>query len=281
MSSFQREREALGQRLREIRIAARLTGRALADRAGWHSSKISKIEAGKQTPSERDLELWAQHCGAAGRLPDLVAALRSLESHYQEHRRQFQAGMAGHQRDYASMEANTEFIRNFESSCVSGLVQTPDYARFRLAEAVTYNGAPDDLDGAVAARMQRQHVLYTPGKRFHIVMTEAALRYRLCPPDVMEGQLDRLVSASTMRSVRLGVIPFDANYPVMPVHGFWLFDKQLVRAETFTAELHITDSTELQAYARIFSELAGAAAYGAEARALITRVMAEPSVTAD
>lgn len=273
-TSFQRERQALGQRLRELRLGARLTGRALAERAGWHSSKISKIEAGKQTPSQHDIDVWARHCGATDRLPDLVGALRSLESHYQEHRRQFRAGIAGHQRDYAAMEAQTELIRNFESSCISGLVQTPDYARFRLAEAMTYNASPDDLDEAVAARMQRQHVLYAPGKKFHIVMTEAALRYRLCPPEVMEGQLDRLVSAATMRSVRLGIIPFEATCPVMPVHGFWMFDNHLVRAETFTAELHITESSELHTYARIFADLARAAVYGADARTLITHVMA-------
>ncbi|PZF86051.1 helix-turn-helix domain-containing protein [Jiangella anatolica] len=276
MSSFQREREALGQRLRELRIEAQLTGRALAQRAGgWPSSKISKIEFGKQTPSGRDIELWTMQCGASERLPELLGALHALETHYQEHRRQFHAGMARHQRDYAAMEANTELIRNFESSCVSGLLQTPDYARFRLVEAVTYNGSPDDLDAAVMARMERQQVLYASGKRFHIVMTEAALRYRLCPPAVMEGQLDRLVSASTMRSVRLGVIPFDVTCPVMPVHGFWLFDEQLVRAETFTAELHITESSELRAYARVFNDLAGAAVYDTEVRNLIIGLMAE------
>lgn len=123
--------------------------------------------------------------------------------------------------------------------------------------------------------MDRQHILYAPGKRFHIVMTEAALRYRLCPPDVLEGQLDRLVSTSTMRNVRLGIIPFDVTYPVMPVHGFWLFDKHLMRAETFTAELHITETSELHAYARVFNDLARAAVYGPEARELITRVLAD------
>ena len=56
MSSFQRAREALGIKLRELRRDARLTGRQLAERNGWHPSKISKIEGGKQTPVEADLE---------------------------------------------------------------------------------------------------------------------------------------------------------------------------------------------------------------------------------
>lgn len=275
MSSFQREREALGQRLREIRVDARLTGRALAERARWQSSKVSKIESGKQTPSADDLEVWARCCAAASELPSLTSSLKTMESHYQQHRRQFHAGLAKHQREYAAMEADAQVIRNFESSCVSGLLQTPDYARFRLAEAVTHGNAPDDLDDAVAARMERQRVLYAQGKRFHLVMTEAALRYRLCPPAAMAGQLDRLVSASTMRNVRVGIIPFEVLFPVMPVHGFKMFDRRLVRVETFTAELHISDPAELTAYARIFDDLAGAAVYGADARSLILEVLAD------
>jgi hypothetical protein len=42
--------------------------------------------------------------------------------------------------------------------------QTPEYARFRLMEGITYADSPDDLDEAVGARMQRQQVLYRTGK---------------------------------------------------------------------------------------------------------------------
>ena len=49
MSSFQRAREALGLRLRELRRDAHLTGRQLAASQGWHPSKVSKVEGGKQT----------------------------------------------------------------------------------------------------------------------------------------------------------------------------------------------------------------------------------------
>lgn len=41
---------ALGHRLREIREDAGLSQRDMATTLGWHSSKLSKIEHGKQTP---------------------------------------------------------------------------------------------------------------------------------------------------------------------------------------------------------------------------------------
>jgi transcriptional regulator with XRE-family HTH domain len=49
-SSVQRAREQLAERLRDIRLDARLTARALAAEAGWHEAKTSRIESAKQAP---------------------------------------------------------------------------------------------------------------------------------------------------------------------------------------------------------------------------------------
>lgn len=279
MPSFQQARTALGQRLRELRRDARLTGRQLAQAHGWDPSKISKIEAGRQTPSEVDLEAWAETCGRPQAAPDLIASLRTLESYYIEYRRMFRAGMAAHQRAFGQMEAEASFVRNFENVFISGLLQTPEYARHRLGEGISRDGSPDDLDDAVAARMQRQQMLYRAGKKFHFVLAESALRFRLCPPEVMAGQLDRLVTLSTLPLIHFGVIPFGVDYPIAPVHGFWIFDDRAVSVENFTASLTLTQPSEVEAYQKIFSQLAGAAVYGAEARAVITRVLSDLAAT--
>jgi transcriptional regulator with XRE-family HTH domain len=281
MSSFQRARETLGVRLRELRRDAGLTGKQLAERNGWHPSKISKIEAGKQTPVETDLAAWTDACGQPGLAPELIESLRTLESHYVEHRRLFHAGMAARQRAFSELEDQTVVVRNFENVFVPGLLQTPEYARYRLAEGVEYDGAPDDLDEAVGVRMQRQQVLYRSGKRFHFVITEAVLRYRLCPSDVMLGQLDRLVTLSTMPTIRFGVIPFEAELPLAPVHGFWLMDERVVVVENFTASQNLTQASEISSYVRIFDQLAAAAQYGSEARMVITSTLADLSALTD
>lgn len=277
MSSFQRAREALGIRLRELRRDARLTGRQLAEHRGWHPSKISKIEGGKQTPTEADLEAWADACGQSDLTPELIATLRTLESHYVEHRRLFHTGMSAQQRAFSELEDQTTQVRNFENVFIPGLLQTPGYARYRLAEGVEYDGAPDDLDEAVGVRMQRQQILYRSDKKFHFVITEAVLRYRLCPADVMLGQLDRLVTLSTMPTIRFGVIPFETRLPLAPVHGFWLMDERVVVVENFTASQNLTQASEVSSYVRIFGELAKAARYESEARAIITRALADLS----
>ena len=279
MSSFQRAREALGIRLRELRRDARLTGKQLAERNGWHPSKVSKIEGGKQTPAEADLRAWARSCGKPEIAPELITSLRTLESHYVEHRRLFSTGMSAQQRAFSELEDETTLVRNFENVFVPGLLQTPEYARYRLAEGVEYDGAPDDLDEAVGARMQRQQILYRTGRRFHFVITEAVLRYRLCPGEVMLGQLDRLVTLSTMPTIRFGVIPFEAKLALAPVHGFWLMDERVVIVENFTASQNLTQVSEVSSYVRIFDQFASAARYDSEARSVTTRALADLSAS--
>jgi transcriptional regulator with XRE-family HTH domain len=279
VTSFQRAREALGQRLRELRQDARLTGRQLAETQGWQPSKVSRIESGKQTPSDADLEAWAASCAVSHAASDLIASLRSLEGHYIEHRRAFRSGMARFQREIGEQEAEYTVIRNFQSGIVPGLLQTAEYARHRFPYGAKHGGPPADLDDSVAARMDRQEILYRPDTKAHFVLTEAALQYRLCPSDVMEGQLDRLLNMATMRTVHLGVIPFETQYVTAPLHGFSVYDERIVWVETLTATLRLYESFEIRAYLEQFAEYAEAAVYGAEARALIARVLSELSTT--
>jgi transcriptional regulator with XRE-family HTH domain len=275
VSSFQRARAELGARLRELRREARLTGRQLAVESGWHPSKVSKIESGKQTPSDADVEAWASICGRSDLAVDLVATLRTLEGQYVEFRRLFHRGQRAKQDAIAGLEDETRIVRNFENVFVPGLLQTAEYARYRLGEGLALIGAANDVDEAVAARLRRQEGLYRPGRKFHFVVTEAVLRYRLCPVEVMAGQLDRLVALTLLTTVRFGVIPFQTDLPVAPVHGFHVYDERVVYVEHFTAELQLTQPAEIAAYLAFFKDLAEVAQYGAAARAVLTGVLSD------
>lgn len=158
---------------------------------------------------------------------------------------------------------------------VPGFLQTADYARTRFTQAPGIYGTFPDVDAAVRSRIQRQDMLYHAHRRFHIVITEAALRYHLCPPEVMLGQLDRLITLSSLPAVQLGIIAFDTPYTVAPSHGFWLLDDARVQVETFSAELNLTQPQEIAVYGRVFDALAATASYGRAARAIVNRVVAD------
>jgi transcriptional regulator with XRE-family HTH domain len=274
-SSVDDARTALAQRLRELRGQAGLSGKQLAESLSWGASKVSKIEHGKQTPSDDDIRAWAAATNAEDQAASLLTALHNLELQHAEWKRVLKAGMRSHQATLSQIDEKTKLYRGFENTVIPGLLQTPEYARARFAQVVTVHKVPNDINEAVKARMQRQEMLYRSDKAFHFVLTEATLRYRLVSPDIMLGQLDRLLNLSTMRNVRLGIIGFGAQYAIDPRHGFLLLDDDLVRIESYSAELNLRQPQEIELYGSIFDHHAAVASYRAEARAIIGRVMAD------
>jgi transcriptional regulator with XRE-family HTH domain len=280
-SSVDEARRALGKRLRELRQMAGLSGVELAESLRWVGSKVSKIENGKQTPTDLDIRAWTGATNAGDQADSLLAALHNLELQHAEWQRLLKAGMKSHQLSLSQQDEKTRLLRGFENTVVPGLVQTPEYARARFAQVVLVHKVPNDINEAVKQRMQRQEMLYRPDKRFHIIITESVLRYRLVSLDIMLGQLDRLMAISSMRNIKLGVIGFKTQYVTDPRHGFWLLDSDLVRVETYSAELNLRQPQEVELYSRIFEQHAAVASYGAAARGIIGQVMHELADEAD
>jgi transcriptional regulator with XRE-family HTH domain len=271
--SVHEARRALGQRLRELRRQAGLTGRQVAESLSWPASKVSKLENGRQTPADDDIRAWATVTRAEGETESLLASLHTLEVQHAEWQRQLKTGLRPHQDEIADLDARTRLFRAFEPTFIPGLLQTAEYARARFAQSITVFKVPNDINEAVRTRVRRQEMLYRPDKRFHFVLTEATLRYRLCAPGVMLGQLDRLVTFAALPNVRLGIIGFETAYVIAPAHGFWLLDNDRVMVETFSAELNLAQPQEIELYSGIFAQMTAAASYGRAARAIVTRVI--------
>lgn len=261
-------------RLRELRREAGLTGRALAAATGQHFTRVSKIEHGVQPPSDRDIRAWCRTCGAEDQLADLLATLRSVESAYLEFRRQSRVGMkrvlGAH--TLALYEQATVF-RVYEHNVIPGLLQTADYCAAMLSFWIDFLDTPNDVDQAVAARLDRQQVLYQRGKRFAFVIEEQALRTWFGDAGTQAGQLDRLLAVMSLPTVSLGIIPMMVERAGVPSTGFWIFDDTLVALETPTASIEVTRPQEIDLYARLHARLQATAVYGQAARALITTAL--------
>ena len=231
------------------------------------------LENGRQTPTDEDIRGWTRATNSGGETEALLASLHTLEIQHAEWQRQLKTGLRPHQSEIAELDAKTRLFRVFESTVIPGLLQTAEYARARFAQGIAMFKVRNDINEAVQARVKRQEILYRPDKRFHVVLTEAALRLRLCSPEIMLGQLDRLVSLSALPTVKLGIIGFETQYVVAPWHGFWLLDNDRVMVETFSAELNLAQPQEIELYGSIFDSLAAVASHGRPARAIITRVI--------
>jgi transcriptional regulator with XRE-family HTH domain len=262
-----RGRQEFGARLRTLREDARLTGTELAARLGWQSSKVSKIEHGKQTASVDDVTAWAREVGGSAELlTDLLADLRAVRVEYRTWARLVKRGTAVRQRAVAPLDAATSLLRAFEPAVVPGLLQTAEYARYVLQSVVELRGFPDDVAESVRARMERQAILYDQEKQFRFLVTEAALRYLVCPPVVLRGQLDRLLAVASLPNIELAVIPTAVQLPFPAMHGFWIYDDKLVLVDTVSAELVLKDRDDIELYVRLFERLWEIAVRGDEAR---------------
>jgi transcriptional regulator with XRE-family HTH domain len=275
-SAARQTQEALGVRLRELRKDAGLSGRGLAAATGQHYTRVSKIEHGVQAPSDRDIREWCRACGAEDHIPDLLATLRAVESAYLEFRRQGRAGMkrvlGAHT---AGLYEQTTLFRIYEHNVIPGLFQTADYSAAMLSFWIGFLETPNDLDAAVAARMERQRVLYQRGKRFAVVLEEQALRTWFGDAETQAGQLDRLLAVMSLPSVSVGIIPLMTERAAVAAAGFWMFDHALVALETPTASIEVTRPQEIDLYGRMFEHLKTAAVYGKPARAIIATVLDE------
>jgi transcriptional regulator with XRE-family HTH domain len=272
-SAAQQAREALGIRLREIRRDAGLTGRALATALGCHFTKVSRIEHGGQMPGEQYLAALCRTCRADDQLPDLIASVRAIDSMYLEWRRQTRAGMKRLMLSSVPLYERTRLFRIYEHNIVPGLFQTADYSAAMLSYFIDLLETPNDLDAAIAARMERQRVLYTGDRRFVVVLEERAVRIRVGGPDVMAGQLDRLLAVMSLPRVSLGIIPETAVRTVFASAGFWMYGNALVAVETPSASLEITQPREVRLYERMFAQLQEMAVYGAAARGIINQTL--------
>ncbi|TYB54766.1 helix-turn-helix transcriptional regulator [Nonomuraea sp. PA05] len=259
-TDYQQAREALGARLRELRLAGQ---------HGWNKSKVSKLENGRQTPTPDDLRKWVETTGQPEAYDELLARLRGFESHIRSWRRQLAAGHKPVQDTHLSAHTDAALFRGWESSMIFGIFQTPDYARSIFSRYAELQRSPSDVEEAVRSRMKRQEVLYDSSKRFHLLLWEAALRALVCPPSTLAGQLDRLAGVVGMDTVQLGIVPLSAPLKIPPATAFWVYDDRQVIVETWHAELWIDDRASVDTYLRTWRTLKESAVYGSDAHNLI------------
>ncbi|MET9389562.1 helix-turn-helix transcriptional regulator [Streptomyces sp. NPDC006624] len=273
MGSERRDRmRALGMRLRALRAEAGLTGAVLAQRAHVGQPTVSKVENGRMVPSLDVLDRLSRALGldetTALEVRDLLAAVEAAADSGGPDDGTASTGVA-----VDDEVRSARLVRSFQCVVLPAMLQSAEYARhvFESAPATT----PESVGRAVAARVERQSVLYEPGRESVFVLTEAVLRTWPGTPALMLAQLDRLLAVESLSTVRLGVVPWRQPVPVLPRHGFTLCDRRAVVVETFGAERVSADSVEVASYEETFGRFERAAVFGDEVRELLLQVMQE------
>ncbi len=248
---LRRQREANGLRQGQLGEIIFCTG-----------SLIGQIETTKKVPTRDFSERVDAALGTDGVFSRLVGlVLRSQLPNW------FQP--------YAEMEAKAAYISTYQAQLVYGLLQTEEYAR-----AVLATGMPDDLDGLVAARVERQRILEREQPPLAwAILDEAVLHRPIGGHEVMRRQLGRLLEFTGHRWMRVQVLPNSAGEHASLAGSFNLLrfddDPDIVYTEDVVSG-HMTANPEtVREASRRYAHCQAAALSVEGSAALITRVMEE------
>jgi hypothetical protein len=186
-----------------------------------------------------------------------------------------QKGNAAHiQKRYRDTEQNATRIRSFQPTLVLEVLQTRAYATAVFASNHEIVDR-EDAAAAVDSRMTRWELLTDPAKHWHLIQTEAALRWIVRSPSLMAKQLDRIAEASRLPNVHLGIIRLDTvSYDPQPSHGFHIYDEESVTFGTESGVALLSSPKHVAFYAEIFDDLTDLADYGDEVRHLLADLAA-------
>lgn len=134
--------------MQHLRNDAGLTGKDLSARRGWHPAKTTRIQKGAVLPWDEDIRTWCAACGA----DDLMATAHAVDSMYMEWRRLYRNGTRKVQQDWNTARADP-YLPGLCLQCAPGLFQTAGFATALMEQITRFQGAPDDVAEAVAARI--------------------------------------------------------------------------------------------------------------------------------
>jgi transcriptional regulator with XRE-family HTH domain len=192
-----------GAMLRHYRTAAGLTPEELGARVYLSASQIRKVEDGTRTPTEA----LTRACEA---LPELNCngALTTLREILKDHLRH--RAYPGWFQAWPDHESHARRLRNFELAVVPGLLQTEIYARAIFSTRV--GATEEELDEAVAARLERQQILdHEQPPELWVLLDEAVLRRPVGGPEVVAEQLEFLATAARRPHIVIQIIPLAAG----------------------------------------------------------------------
>ncbi|MZD05298.1 helix-turn-helix domain-containing protein [Streptomyces sp. SID5785] len=272
-------RRRLGQELRRLRELKGMTAEEVAERLLVSQSKISRLENGRRSISQRDVR---DLCGVYE-----VEDHRIVDSLMQMAKDSRQQGWWHSFGDipysvYIGLETDAASLRIYDPQVVPGLLQTRGYA-----EALINGALPEtvsqDIEKRVQVRMRRQERIQAPDNplRLWTVLDEAALKRVVGGKSVMREQLEHLVEQSQLPHVTVQVIPFDmgahpglnGQYAILEFPD--AADSSVVYIEGVTSDLYLEKANDVQKYSVMYEHLRAQALNVDQSRQFISDIAKE------
>ncbi|MDG4858857.1 helix-turn-helix transcriptional regulator [Streptomyces sp. T-3] len=272
-------RRRLGQELRRLRELKGMTAEEVADKLLVSQSKISRLENGRRSISQRDVR---DLCGVYE-----VEDQRVIDGLMQMAKDSRQQGWWHAFGDipysvYIGLETDAASLRVYEPQVVPGLLQTRAYAEALIAGALPET-AQTDIDKRVQVRMRRQERINSLDAplRLWAVLDEAALKREVGGRQLMIEQLEHLVEMSQLPHVTVQVMPFsmgahpgvNGQYAVLEFPD--AADSSVVYIEGVTSDLYLEKANDVQKYSVMYEHLRAQALNVDQTRQFISDIAKE------
>ncbi|MFI5675459.1 helix-turn-helix domain-containing protein [Streptomyces cellulosae] len=183
---------------------------------------------------------------------------------------------------YVSLESGAKTLRTYEPQYVTGLLQTPGYARAVLRGGFP-NDSEEDLERRVDLRLRRQSLLEKAGApTLWVVMEEAVLHRVAGGNEVMREQIERLLEVSELEHVSVDIVPFSAGAHVGACAPFTYFRFEepelpdVVYSEILSASVYLDQRSDVATHLEAHNRMSLLTS-SAESRALLQRMRKEYS----
>ncbi|WP_369221227.1 helix-turn-helix domain-containing protein [Streptomyces sp. R39] len=183
---------------------------------------------------------------------------------------------------YVSLETGATTLRTYEPHYVTGLLQTPEYARSVLSGGFP-NDSDEDLERRVNLRLRRQVLLErSDAPTLWVVMEEAVLHRVVGGPKVMREQIERLLELSELAHVSVDVVPFTAGAHVGACAPFTYFRfaepelPDVVYTEILSGAMYLDQRSDVVAHLEAHNRMALLTS-DAQSRGLLNRMRKEYS----
>ncbi|MQS98649.1 helix-turn-helix domain-containing protein [Streptomyces jumonjinensis] len=270
-------RRRLGLELRRLRELKGMTAEEVAERLLVSQSKISRLENGRRSISQRDVR---DLCGVYE-----VDDHRIVDSLMQMAKDSRQQGWWHAFGDipysvYIGLETDAASLRVYEPQVVPGLLQTRQYAEALIAGALPESGVPD-IEKRVSVRLRRQDRVKADGQplRLWAVIDEAALHRVVGGKNLMREQLEYLIELSQLPHVTVQVLPFDmgAHPGINGQYAILEFpdatDSSGVYIEGVTSDLYLEKANDVHKYSVMYEHLRAQALNVDQTRSFIENIV--------
>ncbi len=199
------QRILLGAELREAREHKGLSTSEATRELGWYAGKLSKVEQGDKSLTDRELTKAIDVFGVDDQRAEVLRKLAA------EARRKLPpARVPEWATKYVNLIAAATEIKLFFPDSFPGTVQTFDYAQAILNSAVIV--APADVDRMAEERAKRaESLLKNETTRLWLVVGEEALHREIGGSTVLRTQLERIRTLAETPNSTVQVLPFDGG----------------------------------------------------------------------